>query len=45
MIPVVAGSWKVKMENCTFERSETARKCSPNPVTIRAKATLEVEEG
>ena len=41
--PVVTNPWKVKMENCTVWRSETARKFSLNPDMIRAKATLKVE--
>ena len=42
-MPAATNPWKVKMENCTVKRSETARKISPNPDTIRAKATLKVE--
>ena len=40
---VATNSWKVKMENCTVWRSETARWFAPNPGTIRAKATPKVE--
>ena len=42
-MPEVTNLWKVKMENCTVQRSETARRLSPNPGTIRAKATRKVE--
>ena len=41
MMPVVTNFWKVKIENCPVWRSETARRFSPNPGTIRAKARLE----
>ena len=42
-MPIVTNSWKVKTENCTVWKSKTGRKFSPNPGTIRAKATLKVE--
>ena len=43
-MPVVTSSLKVKMENCTVWKKETARKSSPNLGMIRVHATLK-EEG